>query len=120
MQQFAVRLSFALSFGVHSHTWAPDASSTPLQLWHRYLNERTAATRALPPAHPARDALNNTFERALATMHKMPRIWLEYIDILIAQGYVTRTRRALDRSLAALPVTQHDRIWQVWQPLFGR
>ena len=31
-----------------------------------------------------------------------------------AQGYVTRTRRTLDRALAALPVTQHDRLWQLY------
>ena len=62
----------------------------------------------------ARDALHNTFERALATMHKMPRIWLEYIDSLVNEGFVTRTRRTLDRALAALPVTQHDRLWQVY------
>ena len=24
-------------------------------------------------------ALNNTYERALVSMHKMPRIWLEYL-----------------------------------------
>ena len=85
-----------------------------MQLWHRYLRERVAAARPLPPAHGAHAALLNTFERALATMHKMPRIWLEYIDALVDQGYVTRTRRALDRALAALPVTQHDRLWAVY------
>ena len=24
-------------------------------------------------------ALNNTYERALVSMHKMPRVWLEYL-----------------------------------------
>lgn len=61
-----------------------------------------------------KDALNNCYERALVTMHKMPRIWSEYIESLISQGFVTRTRRTLDRALAALPVTQHDRIWVLY------
>lgn len=61
-----------------------------------------------------KDALNNCYERALVTMHKMPRIWCEYIESLISQGFVTRTRRTLDRALAALPVTQHDRIWVLY------
>ena len=61
-----------------------------------------------------KDALNNCYERALVTMHKMPRIWVEYIESLISQGFVTRTRRTLDRALAALPVTQHDRIWVLY------
>ena len=30
------------------------------------------------------------------------------------QGLVTRTRRAFDRALCALPITQHDRIWQIY------
>lgn len=61
-----------------------------------------------------KDALNNCYERALVTMHKMPRVWVEYIESLISQGFVTRTRRTLDRALAALPVTQHDRIWVLY------
>ena len=28
---------------------------------------------------PVVSALNNTYERALVSMHKMPRIWLEYL-----------------------------------------
>jgi hypothetical protein len=30
------------------------------------------------------------------------------------QGFVTQTRHTLDRALAALPVTQHDRLWQLY------
>ena len=30
------------------------------------------------------------------------------------QGLVTRTRRAFDRALCALPITQHERIWQIY------
>ena len=85
-----------------------------MQLWHRYLQERAVAARHLSVLHSARDALHNAYERALVTMHKMPRIWLEYGESLMAQGRVTQTRRTLDRALAALPVTQHDRLWQLY------
>ena len=50
-----------------------------LQLWHAYLRERQKAVRGLSVKDPVVSALNNTYERALVSMHKMPRIWLEYL-----------------------------------------
>ena len=44
----------------------------------------------------------------------MPVIWLAYLELLVAQGFVTRARRTFDRALAALPVTQHDRMWPLY------
>ncbi len=45
-------------------------------------------------------------------------------EFLMEQGLVTRARRAFDRALCALPITQHDRIWQIYLvgacSLFGR
>ncbi|CAN0925342.1 Pre-mRNA-splicing factor SYF1 [Linum grandiflorum] len=84
------------------------------KLWHAYLTERLDVVRNLPITHSQYDALNNTFERALVTMHKMPRIWIMYLQSLTAQKLITRTRRAADRALCALPVTQHDRIWELY------
>lgn len=45
-------------------------------------------------------------------VHKMPRIWIMYLQTLTEQKLVTQTRRTFDRALCALPVTQHDRIWE--------
>jgi len=42
----------------------------------------------------------------------MPRIWLDYLSLLSAQHLHTKTRRAFDRALCALPVTQHERVWE--------
>ncbi|GLC45042.1 hypothetical protein PLESTB_001462400 [Pleodorina starrii] len=84
------------------------------KLWHAYLSERRLAVRGLRPDDVTFDSLNNTFERALVTMHKMPRIWVEYLQLLMEQRLVTRTRRTFDRALASLPITQHDRIWQLY------
>ncbi len=49
------------------------------QLWHAYLQERQKAVRGLAITDPAVSSLNNTYERALVSMHKMPRIWVEYL-----------------------------------------
>lgn len=84
------------------------------KLWYAYLKERKMKLKSVPLDSPLVTALNNTFERALITMYKMPRIWLEYLEFLTEQRFVTRTRRAFDRSLMALPVTQHDRIWVLY------
>ncbi len=67
--------------------------------------------RGLRGDHPAVESLNNTYERALVSMHKMPRIWLEYLELLVDQRLVTKVRRTFDRALVALPITQHDRVW---------
>ena len=57
------------------------------------------------------EAVNSLFERAFVFMHKMPIIWVLYCTFLERQRLVTRTRRAFDRALQALPVTQHAQIW---------
>ncbi|PIA40997.1 hypothetical protein AQUCO_02300046v1 [Aquilegia coerulea] len=86
------------------------------KLWHAYLRERLQLVRNLPitttaTIHSTYETLNNTFERALVTMHKMPRIWVMYLQTLTHQKLLTQTRRTFDRALCALPVTQHERIW---------
>ncbi|KAI3995305.1 hypothetical protein MKX01_032107 [Papaver californicum] len=81
------------------------------KLWYAYLRERLEIVRNLPVTHSQYESLNNTFERALVTMHKMPKIWVMYLQTLTEQKLVTRARRTFDRALCALPVTQHDRIW---------
>ncbi|XP_072976076.1 uncharacterized protein [Typha angustifolia] len=89
------------------------------KLWHAYLRERLDAVRHLPISHHSYSSLNNTFERALVTMHKMPRVWIMYLTSLTEQRLLTRARRAFDRALRALPVTQHDRIWPAYLALVG-
>nr|CAB3467615.1 unnamed protein product [Digitaria exilis] len=84
------------------------------KLWHAYLTDLAAAASPFPITDPAHAALNAAFERALATgnMLRMPRVWHMYATALIDQRLLTRARRALDRALRALPVTQHRRV--VW------
>lgn len=87
---------------------------TLAQLWHAYLAERTDAVKGLSIDNPAQEALSNTFERALVSMHKMPRIWIMYLEHLVKLKWITRTRRAFDKALAALPITQHERVWPMY------
>lgn len=85
-----------------------------LQLWHAYLKERRAAIRGLALNHAAVEGLNNTYERALVSMHKMPRVWVEYLELLVSQQKLTHTRHVFDRCLCSLPITQHDRVWTLY------
>ncbi len=84
------------------------------KLWHAYLLDRLDFVRDLPISHSHYQTLNNTFERALVTMHKMPRIWLMYLQTLTHQKFVTKTRQTFDRALCSLPVTQHGRVWELY------
>lgn len=76
--------------------------------------------RGLGPHNPAIEALNNTFERAMVSMHKMPRIWIMYLEFMLGQRFITRTRRLFDRALMSLPVTQHERIWPLYLRFIGQ
>ncbi|KAL9383964.1 hypothetical protein Peur_024287 [Populus x canadensis] len=97
-------------------------NSFSLKLWWRYLIARRESPFKKPAryssqcshTHPRFETLNNTFERALVSMHKMPRIWIIYLQSLIGLVTRTRTRRVFNRALCPLPVTQHDRIWELY------
>jgi pre-mRNA-splicing factor SYF1 len=69
-------------------------------------------------------AVQSTFERAMVRMNKMPVIWRLYLDFVTrtpslspSQQNITSIRNLFDRALLALPVTQHEKIWEkytVW------
>lgn len=84
------------------------------KLWYHYLTERKAQLVDVRLDSPKYTYLEDTFVRALAYMHKYPRIWMEYLTFLTSQYKYTDTRRAFDRALRALPVTQHIRIWPMY------
>jgi pre-mRNA-splicing factor SYF1 len=84
------------------------------KLWHMYLRDRLRQVEVLSIVDPQCDAASRVCENALATMHKMPRIWQLYLKHLLRLKRVTSTRRAFDYALRSLPVTQHEHVW----PLF--
>ena len=71
-----------------------------------------------PPIEKSEDlqiieAVNTVFEKSLITMHRMPMIWLKYLKFLVRhQPTITSVRLVLNRSLQALPITQHHLIWK--------
>lgn len=84
------------------------------KLWYNYLKLRIDQVSSLSIFDPLVKDTNNCFERSLVFMHKMPRIWIEYCQFLVSQCELTKTRRTFDRSLQALPITQHNRIWPLY------
>jgi len=84
------------------------------KIWFKYLQFRHSLLAKKPIYDDSYEALNNTYERCLVFMNKMPRIWSDYCKFLNQQCLITRTRRTLDRSLQALPVTQHKKIWTIY------
>uniref|UniRef100_A0A671R093 Pre-mRNA-splicing factor SYF1 n=1 Tax=Sinocyclocheilus anshuiensis TaxID=1608454 RepID=A0A671R093_9TELE len=84
------------------------------KLWYNYLRERRKQVKGKCVTDPAYEEVNNCHERALVFMHKMPRIWIDYCQLMVSQCKITRSRRTFDRALRALPITQHPRIWPLY------
>ncbi|KAI3386697.1 hypothetical protein SNEBB_010652 [Seison nebaliae] len=55
--------------------------------------------------------LNDVMERCMSYMHKMPRLWIIFVEELQKQKLIRKTRRTFDRALSALPLTLHHRLW---------
>jgi pre-mRNA-splicing factor SYF1 len=84
------------------------------KLWHAYLLERSNALKNKSITDKRFTILENTFERALVNMYKMPRIWQDYVTLLTKMKKGTSARKAFDRALQALPITQHKLIWELY------
>ncbi|KAK9236290.1 hypothetical protein V1525DRAFT_407370 [Lipomyces kononenkoae] len=86
------------------------------KVWKLYLDLRVKHLDAINPAKYEDEfvKVNECFERALMMLSKMPRLWIDYLQFLMKQCRVTETRRAFDRALRALPLSQHERIWPLY------
>ncbi|RKP09740.1 pre-mRNA-splicing factor SYF1 [Thamnocephalis sphaerospora] len=88
------------------------------KLWKAYLDLRCKSVAGLSAVrHAAQlDGVVGCFERALVLLHKMPRIWTDYCEFLVRHlpHRITQIRRTFDRALRALPITQHDRVWELY------
>ena len=60
------------------------------KLWIAYLRLRKRQVRGRCITDDAFEDVNNTFERSLVFMFKMPRVWLEYLQFLMLQKKVIR------------------------------
>ena len=87
------------------------------RLWYNYLQLRRKNLKSKCINDPEYEEVNDVYERSLTYMSKMPRIWVEYLEFLFEQCLITRMRKACDRALRSLPVTQHNRIWPIYLKL---
>ncbi|KAG6620112.1 pre-mRNA-splicing factor SYF1-like protein [Phytophthora cinnamomi] len=82
------------------------------KLWKLYLDDvYESDARGRRVDSPAFARLVALYERALAQLSTMPRLWLDYLHVLREMRVVTARRHVFDRALRALPITQHHRIW---------
>ena len=65
------------------------------------------------PESPEFQFICSLFETALSSLSKMPRLWIMYLEFTVQNRSITLFRRVLNRALQALPVTQHQRIWDI-------
>ena len=47
-------------------------------------------------------------------MFNMPKIWMEFADFSAKCMQITKTRKIYDQAIQALPVTQHQIIWEAY------
>lgn len=106
-----------------SHLWvyydrAVEKIPRSYKLWADYCETRSTFVSQFLFDHP--DSLqraNGTFERALLNLWTCPRLWLEYLVFLGRQKRIGLLRKTMNRALQALPITQHDRLWECYLPI---
>jgi pre-mRNA-splicing factor SYF1 len=57
--------------------------------------------------------LCDSYETCLSSLNRMPRLWIMYLEFLVENRDITRFRRTVNLALQSLPITQHERIWDV-------
>ncbi|KAA8499215.1 Pre-mRNA-splicing factor SYF1 [Porphyridium purpureum] len=85
------------------------------KLWMMYID----SVRALYERHDENISkelkvrkLRSAYERALLYLSRMPRVWVDYLDLLWRSLSLSEaTRYTADRALQSLPLTQHFHIW---------
>lgn len=103
---------------------------TSYKLWKLYLDERVGRLfdcltvyRDLVEEHTNNgatrlavefSAINGLYQRACVAFPRMPRLWIDYATFLMRQRRITLTRQTLDQALRVLPLTLHERIWNVY------
>ena len=87
------------------------------KLWFNYLKEEREYVKSnynIPNKYY--DEVNNLHEQALIYMMKMPIIWINYIQFLIEQNLITKTKLVFNKALQAIPITQHKKLWDIYIP----
>ena len=87
------------------------------KIWFNYLKEeREYVKKNYRLPNPHYEDVNKIHEQSLIYMLKMPMIWVNYIQFLMEQNLITKTKIVFNRALQMLPITQHNKIWDVFIP----
>jgi len=87
------------------------------KLWYHYLKEEREYVKTnfnIPNIHY--DEVNKIHEQALIYMMKMPIIWMDYIQFMMEQNSITKTKIIFNKALQAIPITQHKKLWDIYIP----
>jgi len=88
------------------------------KLWIDYTDTRSTFTQNyLLEDSECVSRANGVYERALMNLWTCPRLWINYLVFISKQKCVTFLRKVFNRALQALPITQHDMIWNAFLPL---
>ena len=87
------------------------------KLWYHYLKEEREYVKSnynIPNKHY--EEVNRIHEQALIYMMKMPIIWMNYIQFMMEQNSITKTKIIFNKALQAIPITQHKKLWDIYIP----
>ena len=87
------------------------------KLWYNYLKEEREYVQSnynIPNKHY--DEVNMIHEQALIYMMKMPIIWINYIQFMMEQNSITKTKIIFNKALQSIPITQHKKLWDIYIP----
>ena len=87
------------------------------KLWYHYLKEEREYVKSnynIPNKHY--EEVNRIHEQALIYMMKMPIIWINYIQFMMEQNSITKTKIIFNKALQAIPITQHKKLWEIYIP----
>ena len=67
------------------------------KLWFHFLTESMEHCQGKCLISTSYTTVNSLFERCLVFMHKMPRIWMMYLQFLFSQKLYNKFRASLDK-----------------------
>jgi pre-mRNA-splicing factor SYF1 len=67
------------------------------KLWHHFLTESVTHCEGKCIISASFTTVNALFDRCLVFMHKMPRIWIMYLEFILSQRLHNKLRATLDR-----------------------
>jgi pre-mRNA-splicing factor SYF1 len=67
------------------------------KLWYNFLTESMEHCKGKCIISASYRTVNHLFEKCLVFMHKMPRIWILYLEFVIEQKLYNKYREVLDR-----------------------